>query len=448
LLLVVTVLLLLGGVGGWWWFWGGPTPPAVPSEGVDGTVVEQLEKARLKVLWHPHDADAWGSLGKLFLVHGYPRQAHLCWGRAEELNPADSRWPYFRGVDAVLRDPPNALPYLRRAVAVGHSDPLYRTAARLRLAEVLLEAQQWDEAEQIFRDEYPADSTHARTTFGLGLIALFRGELEASAGLFQPLVNSPFARRKAAAQLALISRRLGQEQTAISYQNMVSQPPDDLPWPDPYVGEYARLEAGRLSRFTKATELEEQGRLPEAISLYREVVRDFPDERSYVALGIALAKAGDYPAAEEVLRTTLQLAPEHVTARYFLGLAVFFQAERQWNSGDAERARARSRFREVEEQLRRTTALKPDHALAHFYRGQALRYLDDRPGATAAFRQAVLCRPEYIDGHLALAEVLTEAGQKEEALGVLREAEKMAGAMDPRPKQALEKLAEKKPPGP
>lgn len=442
LVLLAVGFLAAAAAVAWWYFMApsGPSPPVVPADGLERPVVEEIEKARQKVLRQPRSASAWGELGKLFRAHACLSEANVCLAEAARLAPSDSRWPYLLATDALLRAPDNALPPLRRAVEVGHADPEYRAAAQLRLAEALLERQELDEAERLFRQEQQRNPGSPRAAYGLALIAAAHDDLPAAVAYLTPVASSPFVRKKASAQLALLHRRLGNAEAVARYQREATRPPDDLPWPDPYITEVMRVEAGRHSRMTRATELEAQGRLHDAIVVLTDVVRQYPDERSYVALGITLAKARDYPAAEEMLRTTLRLAPEHVQGHYFLGVVLFMQAQEMWSGGDSQREQARVKLREADAVLKKATELKPDHALAWYYRGRALRYLDDRDAAIVCLRQAVLCRPESPDPILYLAESLAEAGRRDEAMSVLRSAMQGPGPLDPRLKETLERI--------
>jgi Flp pilus assembly protein TadD len=82
------------------------------------------------------------------------------------------------------------------------------------------------------------------------------------------------------------------------------------------------------------------------------------------------------------------------------------------------------------------TELKPDDALAYFDLGHCLRQRGDRPGAMSAYRSAVLCKPHLREAHVALAELLAEAGHFEAAFRSARD----ALALDPENEQAQKLL--------
>jgi cytochrome c-type biogenesis protein CcmH/NrfG len=69
-LFVVLALLLAAGAVESWRRFHGPAPPIPPLTDIpDAEVREAVERARLQVLDKPGDANAWGYLGMIFLVH-------------------------------------------------------------------------------------------------------------------------------------------------------------------------------------------------------------------------------------------------------------------------------------------------------------------------------------------------------------------------------------------
>jgi tetratricopeptide (TPR) repeat protein len=414
-----------------------PVPPDFPTQDLDAEVRDVLEEARSAVVASPRSAEAWGRLGMLFRAHGMDAASNVCFREAEKLDPKDSRWPYLFAIEALFRDPDNALGPLRRAVELGHDDPAYASAARLRLAEALLERMRYDEAEALFRDEAKADPTSARARVGLGLVCMARDDLRGAIGHLEGLGTSPFARKKAAITLALAYRRLGNVDAAAKVEQDATRLPPDLLWSDSYVGECARLERGRLSRFDRVVQFESQGRFADAVKLLTEMAQEHPDTRTYIALGITLAKDQKYAAAEQVLREVVKLDPDHVQARYFLCASLFYQGESLWNDA-SRRNEATERFRSSITEAEQAIRCKPDHALAHLFRGRALGYLGETDEGIASLRRALACRPDLYETHFYLGDALATAGRPREALPHLEAAVRLAGDRDPKPRQRLE----------
>jgi tetratricopeptide (TPR) repeat protein len=203
------------------------------------------------------------------------------------------------------------------------------------------------------------------------------------------------------------------------------------------------LAVGRQSRYLEAERLEAARRDADAVRVLERIVGEDPGERSFVALGIALAKMGDYAGAEKALRQALRHNPAKVQAHYFLGVVLYEQAEAlRKQGGDA--SRGRRLYEEAAASCREAGKLKPDHAFAHVYRGLALQRLDRHALALESLRRGVSCQPNYSDTHLRLGEVLAEQGQKAEALIHLRRAVRLAGEGDPGPRRALQRLQDER----
>jgi tetratricopeptide (TPR) repeat protein len=436
LALAVGAGLLAAAGGAAAWYFGrtpAPTPPAVSTEGVDPAVAAAIDRARQEVLARPRNAAAWGELGQALRAYGWKPEAVRCFAEAERLDPQDARWPYLTGVMNLLTaDDP--VPPLRRAVARGHPEPAYRDAARLRLAEALLDARALDEAEELFREALDPNSPQGvRAAYGLGVVAAARGDVKAAAARFGPIAADPHVRKKVAAQMARLARRAGDEAAAARHERDAARPPEDQPWPDPFVSEYRRGE-GRKARTDRADSLAARGRVNEAIQAYRELAGEFPDGQSYLTLGTVLVRAGRYAEAAPALRESLRFAPDQPQALTFLAVARFREAESQ-----ADRALARELLLEAVEHATRAGELKPDAALAHLTRGQALARLG-QPAAADALRRAIAASPELAEAHLSLGEVLAGAGRADEAVRELRLAEQLADPGDDRAKQALARV--------
>src|SRR5204863_105374 len=97
-------------------------------------VAAALDRATDEVRRAPRSAAAWGRLGQLLLAYRFPAEADACLARAEQLDPAEPRWPYHRGALRAPTDPEEAVGHWQRAVERGGEQ---RDAIRLRLATAL-----------------------------------------------------------------------------------------------------------------------------------------------------------------------------------------------------------------------------------------------------------------------------------------------------------------------
>jgi tetratricopeptide (TPR) repeat protein len=396
--------------------------------------------ARQTVLDHPRAAAAWGELGKVFFAHAFEAEADASFREAVTLDPDDGRWPYYRGLFAAGRDPEAAVAHFRKAAAGRHPNAGFAATARLRLAEALLDRQEFEEAARLFDGEVGSETeaTRVRAAYGLGLVALARDDAGTAAGHLAAVADSPFARTRGSAHLARLARLRGDAEAAARFEAAATRPPPDRAWPDPFVAEANRLRAGQQEALQQADALARRGRPAEAAELLTALSRDYPNELTFQATGAVLIQLGDYSQAEQVLQGCLALDPSHPQAHHLLAMAYFLHGELVRGRGETDRAA--ELFRRAADHGGRAAERKPDFASAYVFRGRALRYLGRPDDAVAALRKAVECRPEVADGHLYLGEALAEAGRRDEARASLHSAEKLAGPNDPRPRAALAKL--------
>jgi tetratricopeptide (TPR) repeat protein len=414
------------------------------SDDVESRVVEAVTAARQAVLRDPRNAAAWGRLGKLLLANGLPEQSIPFLAQAERLQPDEPRWPYLQAIPLLLRDREAAVPLLRRTIELCDQHDPDKPTPRLALAEVYLEKGGLDPAADLCQQVLKTQPDNARAHFNLGMIALARNDLDASVLHLTRAAASPYARKKAYAQLAAVYQRRGDQATAETFTREAEQARPDLLWEDPYVADYQQLAVGRQHELLHAERLEQEGRLAEETKVLMTIADEYPDDRSYVALGVALAKMRNYQAAEEILRRALKQAPNKINAHYALGVVQFRKGEHLKEEGD--NSAALDQFRAAAASERQTLERKPDHAMAHLFLGMALNHLGQKKEGLEALHAAVRCRPELAEAHLQLGEALAANGQKAEALTHLRHAVELAPSEDPRPRQALDRLRETREP--
>jgi tetratricopeptide (TPR) repeat protein len=441
----VAALLLAGGAAAAWWWFQTPavTPPGIPSQIRDPEVRRAIEAARQRVLDAPRSGAAWGHLGFVLVVHEFEHDAAVCLDEAARLDPADPRWPYVRGVLARKFDPSRAVPLLRQAAAVAGPGSKYRLITRLQLAEALLERGRLEEAEALLRAEEQRQPRHRRVALGLGQIAAARGDEALAAKYVTAARASPFARKKATAQLAVLARGRGDQQAAAAYEAEAAKLPADPLWPDPVVDELVQTMAGWTARERELTRLEREQRYAEAAAIYLKRAAERPTAADYVGAATNLARLGEYEQAVPLLQKAVKLEPDSAYVPAALAATLFERAKAAWQASPGS-AQAREWFREVVAHARRATELRPDHAAAYLHWGLALKYLGEPAAAVAPLRKGVACQPADLDLQLGLGEALMESGQYREAKTHLENARLLAPD-DPRTARALEQLRRKKP---
>jgi tetratricopeptide (TPR) repeat protein len=425
--LVLLPLLLVLAVGLGWKFRSrarAVEPPALDPAGVDPAVWRVIERGREHVRQEPGSPRAWGRLGMLFLAHALPTEAETCLARAEQLAPSDVRWPYYRALAVIDADPESAIDHLRRAVA-GHGPE--EEMPWLLLGELLLQSGQVDEAEKTFRVLLAQDPSNSRAHLGLARLALQQDDLPASLRHLSAAETAPHTRKAAAALVAQVRQRRGDQAGADEARRHAESLPDDEDWPDPLREQVEHLRVGRQGDRQHAYELFQQDRLSEAIALLRRTLQDYPDASGdWLFLGQLLLRRQDVPAAEKAFRTAIEKDPKSAEAHFYLGAVLSHQAK--WDEAAAC--------------FRQATKLKPDYAEAYSQLGHCLKRKGDRAGALAAFRMAVGCQPQLADAQAQLGELLAEDGQLEAALTHLRLAVQYAPE-DAHTRQLLESVRQR-----
>ncbi|MBP3954607.1 tetratricopeptide repeat protein [Gemmata sp. G18] len=434
---VAVVALVIGSVV-WWRTKDAPPEPPLPPGITDAEVSAVVEKSRARVVATPRSGEAWGDYGTILLAHLFDREADQCFVVAARLDPQDPRWPYARGQIALKRDPPSAIALLTTASEAARAQPKYRTACVLTLAEALLEHGEIDRAADLLQQELAVAPGEARAIFGLGTVALLRGDDATAAVRFAAVQNNPCCRKQARSHLSQLARVRGDVAAAKQYESEANALDPDPPWPDPYLDKVVTLQVGARGDDRRVGVLERDGRFQEAAQLYLAQAQRTPTSKALTGAGVNLARLRDYDRAIDALRRAVELDPNDPRAHYTLALVLFNKAEREWvpnpNSADAA-----SWFREVVEEAKRTIDLKPDYAQAYLFWGLSLKHLGDPRAAIEPLRKGLVIRPEEFEMHLALGQALAATGDRTGAEQSLRTAQKLKPD-DPRPVQELAKF--------
>jgi tetratricopeptide (TPR) repeat protein len=407
----------------------------MPPEVQNPEVRQAIERAREAVLGQPHSAEAWGELAMTLHIHQFYPEADQSYAEAALLDSTDPRWPYGRGLIALKRDPPSAIPFLRQATQCS-SQPEIQLIAMLQLGEALLEQHAVEEAREVLIGALAREKDNPRALYDLGLVAVARGDDEA-VQLLRQVSNSPYFRKQTTAQLAALARARG-DLTAGNLEIQVANFPEDTPWPDPFVLQLVRRRVDSPTRETEAETLERQQRFAEAANVYLRQIEARPTTGAYIGAGLNLARSGDRARALPLLREAVKRDSDNPNAHFALAVVLVVIGEKELKQSPQSSV-AKEAFREVIEHTRRTTELKPDHAHAYLYWGVALKSLGDPAGALAPLRRGVACRPTDLDLQVTLGEVLADLGEFDEAWTAAENA-RLINPTDPRPAAILARL--------
>lgn len=149
------------------------------------------------------------------------------------------------------------------------------------------------------------------------------------------------------------------------------------------------------------------GRLPQAESLYRQILQAEPNHPDALyGLGVVAGQAGKQALANDLILKAISASPNNPVYYNTLGNAL----------------KAQNRFDEAAARYRQALACKPDSVEALFNLGNVLQQQCRLDDAIACYRQALEIRPDHADAHNNLGVTLMALGRLEEAIASLNQA--------------------------
>lgn len=403
---LLTAAAVLAAVWGYY-LWRGPTaptPPDIDTAHVEPMVRDAIQLARDKVVAHPRDPAAWGNLAMVLHAHMFYTHAKECYAVAETLEPRNPMWPYLHGLCFLFEGEPNdGIDCLRRALVRSGEEPV----VRLHLGELLVEAGNLDEAENLFREVYLRDPTEPRARLGLGRVALLRGNARASLSHLQACLARTGDNVKAWALLAEAYQELGDEDLSADARKRAVPRKEPFVWPDPYRDQVAALQTGIMGLGQRAEALYRAGRADEGQKLIEELVARYPESsKARAGLGRIHLFRGLPVIAESHLREALRMEPELDDARYYLAMSLVEQ----------------KRYGEAVTEYQQVVAKQPDYADAHLRLGECHYRLGDKLAALNSFQNAVRYEPNNMAAQKNLGAVQFELKKYDEAIKTLEQA--------------------------
>ena len=162
----------------------------------------------------------------------------------------------------------------------------------------------------------------------------------------------------------------------------------------------------QLQRLAKAAEHHRAGQFEEAEAIYRELLRQDPDDVTVSRLfGVLALDAGNYRNAAVLLRQAVKLAPGFRAA---------------W----IDLCRAQTELHELDDAIasaERAIQLEPGRAGGYIALGNALARTNRTDDAIAAYRRASEIRPNNAEIALGLGNVLKTIGRQQDAITAYRD---------------------------
>jgi tetratricopeptide (TPR) repeat protein len=328
-----------------------PYPDLSKTEAI---VKEQIEAARSNLQSNLQNsrpaaaemAQAYGKLGELYHAYDFPDAATACYKNAHALSTQEFRWPYLLGrLYQIMGDHQSAVTYLRMAQQLRPNE----IPVQLSLAETYLDENHPELAKPLFEKVLELDKSSAAAMVKLGKIALSTGNAAEAVKYYEAALSVQPEASSIHYSLAMAYRRLGDMPKALAHlQQSGSEKPKVA---DPFLDEMEELNKSRMFLWMRGEEARRKGRFTEAVDDYRQIVeRNKEDPLARIALGSALAEAGDLKGAIEQYTEALSLSPGNDTAHYDLGLVLIENKSEQ----------------EAMEHFRAAIELNPRLELAHF----------------------------------------------------------------------------------
>ncbi|MCY3590927.1 MAG: tetratricopeptide repeat protein [Acidobacteria bacterium] len=394
---------------------GPDEPPASPAEPtiphpelaeLDPPLARELEarRAGLDALLADQEASiadqaqAFGSLGRLYQAHRLLEPALACYREAHALDPESFAWAYYLGVLAAgAGDIETARPAFRRALELRADD----APTLVRLADLELEHGQVDEAELLYVRAAVVDDS-AAVAYGMGRVAEERGEYAEAIAQFQRALTLQPRASVIHYNLGQAYRELGEFDRA--EEALARSGPNRVAMADPLMHELTTLAIGALPHLDRGHAAAREGRLADAESAYRQAVAaDAASVRAHESLATLLVRRGDPEGAIEHFGVAVRLDPENAQAQSDLGLLL---AE----LGRNDRAL---------EHLGRAVELDPGNGEARLGLGAVLAQTGSFEEAVVELLAALGQVPESRRTprlHFGLAEALVRTGRLEEAV--------------------------------
>lgn len=452
--------------------------PMPALEGAPALVAERVRSAAEAIVREPDSAAAWGRLGAVYDLNGFPDQAVACYARAGELAPDDWSWPYFAGLTLRDRDPRAARARFERAAEL---KPDY-LPLQFQLGYVALGTRDLDTARARFESVLEADPRFIDAILGLAHVEVYASQPAAALETIRRAVVLAPDEAAVHLHLAEAHRMLGDEEQALREERLARSsrvPPRKdgfATLPDPVRDEVTLKEgvtvdlllanARRYAAAQRGAEASEALRLaveadPDSVDVRLESSRilarfgafkpaaaeaqhalalDGSRADVQAQLGEVLAWSGQRERAVEILRHALEMDPGLDLARGTLGMllvdtdradegfallraaceALPGNADLQYNLAAAlVRSGKLDDAREAAEHL---VEARPGFAPAHALLG-TIHAMAGRPGpSVAALERAVALAPNDVEARMDLGGSLAALGRHAESIAAFGKA--------------------------
>lgn len=383
-----------------------PPVPTVKVDALDADVRNAIETARNEALAQPKNGQASGRLGMVLEAHTLYQPAVLAFQRAIRLDPKEFAWRYYLAIalEFVSR-PDQALNAIDEALRIR---PDY-TPAILKRGELLFKLGRFKESDATLEPllALNPNPNAAQTLYNLGRIRYALGDFSAAADFYRRACEAYPSYGAAWYGLAVTERRLGREtESAKNFLLAESFKDHNPPAEDQMFDQVRKLATGIENRLTRAKQLMNRQQFDEASQLYKEVLKQYPDNPDCLVNLLFIAQYPNQASPEEVedlYTRARRIDPKLNKVYLYYGTAL--AAEGKYDAAVAA--------------ITKALELKPDDPEAHSWLADVMERQNRPAQAIAQYRAALAVQPSFRPARLELGKILLNLGRDREAIPVL-----------------------------
>jgi len=383
-----------------------PPVPAIQVNGLDADVRTAIQSARDEALAKPRDGKASGNLGMVLHAHTLYQPAVLAYQRAVRLAPKEFAWRYYLALclDRVSK-PEDALAAISDGLRIR---PDY-TPAVLKRAELLFKLGRFKESDAALEPllAQNPNPNAAETFYSLARVKYAQGDFSAAEDLYRKACEAYPMYGAAFYGLAVTERRQGKPADAAKDFQLAESYKDHNPSSgDELLSQIQQLETGIENRLTQAKQLMNRGKFDEASQLYKEVLKQYPDNPDCLVNLLYIAQYPNQATPEEVedLYTRAREANPKL-AKVYLYYGTALASEGKYDA--AMKA------------IGKAIEMKPDDAEAHSWLADVMERQNRPAQAIEQYRLALAAQPSFRPARLELGKILLTLGRDREAIPVL-----------------------------
>jgi len=381
-----------------------PPVPAVTVDGLDTDVKTAILKARDQAVAQPKSGQASGNLGMVLEAHTLYQPAALAYQRAVRLDPKDFAWRYYL---ALCLEKNGQLEQALASVSEGlRLHPDYAPAV-LKRAELLLKLGRFSESAAVLEPFLAKNPGSAQALYQLGRVKFAQRDYASADDLYRRATEAWPSFGSAWFGRGETSKRLGRDaESEKDYQLAESHKDQYPPSGDELYSEMAKLATGIENRLAAARKLLDRREFDQAAGIYKEVLRQYPDNFDCLVNLLYIAQFPNQSTPEEMedlYQRARAVSPKVPEVYMYHGTALA----------------AEGKFDQAVAELEKAIDLKPRNALAHAWLAD-VRERQHRPAdAIQQYFIALEQQPDFRIARLELAKNLLYAGRSREAIPVL-----------------------------